>query len=132
MMATFCTGVSDSATITCLVEHWVSCSENRRANASGVNGCVAKIRENEMDEASLLAQLLGGHSKEACDEGDLSIDISFPHTVDLSLANHVHGFIPVERPVCCLEGKEAHPRFCQSLDEPMILLDEIIEVLHLS
>lgn len=51
---------------------------------------------------------LGSHSKEACDEGDLPIDVSFPHSVDVPLGNHVHRFIPLERPVCCLEGKEAH------------------------
>jgi len=36
---------------------------------------------------------LGGHSKQGGDEGDLTSDVSFPHTVHLSLPNHVHGFV---------------------------------------
>ena len=74
---------------------------------------------------------LGRHSKQAGDEGDLPSDVSLVHPSDLSLANHVHHFVPLQRSPCCLKGKEAHPRLGQSFDEAVVLLDQVIEILDL-
>ena len=52
---------------------------------------------------------LGRHSKQTDDEGDLPVDVSFAHSSDLSLANHVHGLIPLKRSPCRFYGKEAIP-----------------------
>ena len=68
------------------------------------------------------------HSKQAGDEGDLISDVSFAHTSDLSLANHVHRLVSLERSPCRLKGKEAHPRLDEPFDEAMILLDQVIQV----
>ncbi len=69
---------------------------------------------------------LGRHSKQACDEGDLPIEISFAHTSDLSLANHVHDLIPLKRSPCRFKGKEAHPWLDEPFDEAVVLLDQVI------
>jgi hypothetical protein len=71
---------------------------------------------------------LGSHSKEAGDEGDLSGDVSFAHSSDLSLANHVHDLVSLERSLCRFNGKEAHPRLDHPFDEAVVLLDQVIEV----
>jgi len=71
---------------------------------------------------------LGCHSKEAGDEGDLPENVSIAYPADLSLANHMHHLIPLERSPCRLKGKEAHPRLDEPFDEAMVLLDQIIEV----
>ena len=67
---------------------------------------------------------LGRHSKQAGDEGDLPLDVSFPHPVYLPLANHVHHFVPLERSSCRFQGKEAHPWLDQPFDQTMVLLDQ--------
>ena len=79
----------------------------------------------------LLLLDLGRHSKQAGDEGDLPADVSFAYPSHLSLANHVHHLVSLERSPCCLEGKEAHPWLDQPFDEPMILLDQVVQVFDL-
>jgi hypothetical protein len=71
---------------------------------------------------------LGCLSKQAGDEGNLPADVFFVYTSDLSLANHVHGLVPLERSTCRFNGKEAQPRFDQPLDEAVVLLDNVVEV----
>ena len=41
----------------------------------------------------LLLLGLGSHSKQAGNEGDLISDVSFAHTSDLSLTNHVQDLV---------------------------------------
>ena len=56
---------------------------------------------------------------------------TFAHPSDLSLANHVHDLISLQRSPCRFYGKEAHPWFDQTFDEPMVLLDQVIQVFDL-
>src|SRR5437773_8010643 len=63
---------------------------------------------------------LGRHSKQAGDERHLPLDGSFAHPSDLSLANHVHDLIPLERSPCRFNGKEAHPWLDQPFDKAMV------------
>ena len=79
----------------------------------------------------LLLLGLGSHSKQAGDEGDLISDVSFAHPSDLSLANHVHDFVSLQRSPCRLKGKEAHPRLDEPFDEAVILLDQVVEIFTL-
>src|SRR5262249_41872048 len=65
-------------------------------------------------------------------KGHLRGNISFWHALHLTLAYHVHRFIPPQGLLCGLEGKEAKPWFDEPFDEPMVLFDQIIEVFHLS
>jgi hypothetical protein len=87
--------------------------------------CKNAGRDAKEMKAHLLFSL-GRHSKEAGDEGDLSCDVPFFHTVNLSLANHVHHLVALQGSPRCLEGKEAHPWLDTPFDEAVILLDEII------
>ncbi len=81
--------------------------------------------------APLFLWCLGRHSKEAGDEGDLPGDVSFAHPSDLTLPEHVHARVPLQRSLCCFHGKEAHPRFDPSFDEGVVLLDQGIQVFDL-
>ena len=51
---------------------------------------------------------LGRRSKQTGEEGDLPVDVSFAYPSELSLANHVHDLIPLQRSPCRFYGKEAH------------------------
>lgn len=50
----------------------------------------------------------------------------------VSLANHVHGFIALERSPRGFQRKEAWPWFNQPLDEAMILFLNGVEIFHLT
>ena len=67
---------------------------------------------------------LGCHSKQTG-------DVSFAHSSDLSLANHVHDLIPLQRSPCHFQGKEAHPWLDQALDKAMVLLDQVVQLFDL-
>src|SRR6266581_3103699 len=96
-------------------------------------GCVAKTRRRtQWPEGSPFLLRLDRHSKEAGDEGNLPADVSFAHPSDLSLPDHVHDLIPLQRSPRRFHGKEAHPRLDEPFDEAMVLLDQIIEVFDLS
>jgi hypothetical protein len=75
---------------------------------------------------------LDSSSKESGDQFDLSFHIAFYHPLYLALPDHVHDLEPLQGPPRGLEGKETHPWLRQTFDEPVILLDEIVEVFHLS
>ncbi len=74
---------------------------------------------------------LGGHSKQASDERNLSQDVSFFHTMHLSPPKNVHPLVSLQRVPSGLKGKKAPPGFDASFDEAMILFDEVVEVLDL-
>ncbi len=87
------------------------------------SGCVAKTRRGTQGQGGSLFLLgLGGHSKEAGNEGDLPVGVSFAHCADLSLPDHVHDLVSLERSPCCLEGKEAHPGLDQPFEKAVVLL----------
>ncbi len=74
---------------------------------------------------------LGGHSKQAGDEGDLPDDVSFAHPSDLSLAKHVHHLVAMQRSPCRFHRKEAHSWLDQAFDEAVVLLHQVIEIFDL-
>lgn len=74
---------------------------------------------------------LGCHSKEAGDDGNLPGNVSFPHPSHLSLPNHVHHLVSLQRSPCRFKGKEAHPRLDQAFDKTMVLFHQVIEVFDL-
>jgi hypothetical protein len=71
---------------------------------------------------------LGGHSKQAGDEGDLLGAVSLSHAVHLPFPHHVHDLISLQGSPRRLEGKEAHPWFGQSFDKAVVLLHHVIEI----
>ena len=71
---------------------------------------------------------LGDHSQQAGHELDLPADVSSPNPARLPFSDHAHRLIALQRSPRCLKRKEAHPRFDESFDEAMVLLDEVVEV----
>jgi hypothetical protein len=55
----------------------------------------------------------------------------FPHAVYLSLPDHIHDLVALQRSPCRLEGKEAHPWLDQPLDKTVVLLDQTVQVFDL-
>ena len=47
---------------------------------------------------------------------------------DVQIPDHVHRLIALQRSPCCLKRKIAHPRFDESFDKAMVLLDDGVEV----
>ncbi len=90
-----------------------------------------KLGRKEKGRAILSERVLGSDPKGFVKKLNLSEHVSFCYSLHLSLADHVHRFIPLQGSARCLERKEAHPRLGQSFDEPMVLFDEIVEVFHL-
>ncbi len=50
---------------------------------------------------------LGRCSKQAGDEADLPADVSFAHTSELSLANHIHDLVSLQRSPCRIIRKRS-------------------------
>ena len=75
---------------------------------------------------------LGGHSKQAGDEGHLPGDVAFDHAMHLPLADHMHALVPLQRSACGFERKETHAWLDHPLDKTVVLLDQVIEVFDLS
>jgi hypothetical protein len=71
---------------------------------------------------------LDRYSKQGGDESDLPSNISFVYPVHLSLANHVHDLVSLERSPCRLQGKDAHPGLDQPFEKAMVLLHQVIEI----
>jgi hypothetical protein len=76
--------------------------------------------------------LLGNHSKQPDEQGNLASHISFGNALELSFPDHVHGLESLQRSPSCLEGEEAYSGFRQAFDEAVVLLDEVIEILDWS
>lgn len=74
---------------------------------------------------------LGGHAEESCNEITLSPYIVCWSVQNLSFADHRHHFIASN----CLRGSykalEAQTRPDQTLDAPVILLNDVVQELHL-
>jgi hypothetical protein len=72
----------------------------------------------------------GGNLEEIGHESNLSANIAFPDSFNLSLPDHVHNLIPTDGPPRRVETEEAESGIDPALYEPVILLDYVIEVLH--
>ena len=80
----------------------------------------------------MIGSFLRGKLKQIFNEFDLIFNISFFNLFTLSLLNHVHGLIPPERPPSRVKGLKAKAGFNPPLDKPMILFNNIVQVLDLS
>ncbi len=75
---------------------------------------------------------LGCHSKQAGDEDNLILDGSLPHPSDLSLPDHVHDLVPLERSPGRLHGKEAHPGLEEPKDFAVVWFNQVLQGFDLS
>ncbi len=89
-------------------------------------GCVAK---NQLGyKNSSFSWGLSYYSKDFIDESDLSHNIAFLDTLHLPFSDHIHGLKSSQRPSSRIERPKSHPWFRQTLDEAMILLNQVIQI----
>jgi hypothetical protein len=74
---------------------------------------------------------LGSHSKQVGNEPGLLAAVSFVSPVHLPFPQHVHHLVPLQRSPRRLEGTEPQSWLDEPFDKAMILLDQIVEILHL-
>jgi hypothetical protein len=67
-----------------------------------------------------------GNLKEIGHEANLSANVAFPHSFNLSLPDHVHGLIPADGPPRRVETKEAKSGIDSAFYESAPLLDYAI------
>ena len=93
-------------------------------------GCVAKI--DYRDEGSESHLELGSNPEQACHESDLPLNIRSFHSLNLSFPDHIHCLIALDCPTRRVETGKPEPGIDSSFNEPMVLLDDIIEIFALS
>jgi hypothetical protein len=79
---------------------------------------------------------LGNHSKQVGNQGNLASHITFGHSLYLPFPQHVHHARILVR-FATLSRMRKSPSLASSsvgerLDEPVVLLDQIVEIFHLS
>jgi hypothetical protein len=86
--------------------------------------------EHEGHEAFFLFSLCDP-AKQVDDEGNLTDDVPLFYTMHLPFPNHIHDLISLQSSPRRLERKETQPGFDASLDEAMILFDDVVEIFDL-
>lgn len=94
--------------------------------------CCKKSRRHTRSIPARLLMRLGGQSKRTGNEPGLLPVVSFVHPLHLPFPQHVHPFVALQGSPGRLKREEAQPWFDESLDEPMILFDNIVEVFHMA
>ncbi len=92
-------------------------------------GCVAKIVSEQ--SIALNSRFLSNNSKKLRHKFCLCSHIAFFNALNLPFANYIHCLKSSRCSSCRVERTKSHSRLCQSLDESVILLHNIIQILHL-
>jgi hypothetical protein len=74
----------------------------------------------------------GDNLEEIGHESNLSANVAFPDSFNLSLPDHVHGLITADGPPRRIETEEAEPGINSAFYESVILLEDIIEIFALA
>jgi hypothetical protein len=74
----------------------------------------------------------GGNIEEVGHESNLSANVAFPDSFNLSLPDHVHDLISTDDPPRRVETEEAESGIDSAFYESVILLDYVIEVFALA
>jgi hypothetical protein len=88
------------------------------------DGCVAKNMLGHKNTERHFSS--GGNFEEIGHESNLSANVAFPESFNLSLPNHVHCLEPADRPPRRLETDEAESGIDSTFYESAPLLDDII------
>lgn len=75
---------------------------------------------------------LGGQPEQLVDDTVLCEDILLGDPLDLAFAEHVYGFIALDRPLRRGKRSKPQPMVDAAFDKPMILFHDIIQILILS
>src|ERR1700761_9405010 len=76
--------------------------------------------------------LSGSDPEQRCDEPRLGLDVASTDVPNLPLPDHYHRLVACQRSSSRPEAAKAPPRTGQSFYLPMVLLDDIVLVFHLS
>src|SRR3954466_13169343 len=74
----------------------------------------------------------GRNPKQASHEGSLSPHIAPTNVPNLPLSDHRHPLVASQRSSCGWQTAKAQPRPDQTFDAPMVLLNDVVEVLDLA
>lgn len=75
---------------------------------------------------------LGGNLEEAFHKSHLPLNVTFACSFNLPSPHHLHRLITLDCSTCCLKTEEPESGINTPFDEPMILLDEVVEIFTLS
>ena len=114
--------------------HQPSHSALRRMGMNGeFNGCVATFKtRQESDGLDRPSSVSCGYLEQLVDQLNLLPNIRTAHPPSLPLPDHVHGLISLDRSPRCVEFTKALLRLYASFDRPMILLQDVVQVLDRS
>jgi hypothetical protein len=91
------------------------------------SGSVANSKKRGVGDVGARWELCS--DPEGCvDELTLRYRITPSDPADLTLAGCVHRFVPFDRSTCTLHGSESEDRHDPLLNEPMILLDDVVQI----
>jgi len=93
-------------------------------------GCVAKITWITKNTERYFSS--GDNLEAIGHESNLSANVAFPDSFNLSLPDHVHDLIPSDGPPRRVETEEAESGITSAFYESVILLDDIIEIFALA
>ena len=91
-----------------------------------------EIAKRKTGRDGISQSFLHCHSEQFCDEYHLVSSLSFFHSLYLSFSYHVHDLISLQGSPRALKGEEAQTSLDEPFNKVMILLDNVIQVLHLS
>ena len=74
----------------------------------------------------------GRNPEQARDEGGLSPHVAPVNTPNLPLSDHRHSLVAGQRSSGGWQAAKAQPRPDQALDAPMVLLNDVVQVLDLA
>ena len=89
-------------------------------------GCVAKIGLGHK-RSSPDSNLCSNH-EEIRYESDLPLNVTFAYSFNLPFPHHTHCLITPDCSTCRLKTEESEPGTNSSFDEPMVLLNEVVEI----
>ena len=65
-------------------------------------------------------------------ESDLPLDVAFAYALNLSFSEDVHCLVPTDCPQPRVETRKPETGIDSTFDEPVALLDEVVEIFTLS
>ena len=75
---------------------------------------------------------LGDNLDEALHKSHLLLNDAFAYSFDLPFSHHMHRLITLDCSTCRIKTEEPEPGIDAPFDEPIVLLDEVVEIFTLS
>ena len=92
--------------------------------------CCNFQKQHESDRLGRPGSVLCSHFEQLVDELNLLPNIRTAHPPRLTFPDHVHGLVSLDRSPCRVEFTKTLLRLHSSLDRPMILLQDVVQVLN--